>query len=102
METGLLGFILFAFLIRKVFVMGVELWRGTRDPLFKGLASGLIAGLVGLLVHGIGANTFIIVRVMEPFWLLVGLVVCALGLEQAPETSQLRGESGQSGAGEAI
>ncbi len=27
------------------------------------------------LVHAIGANTFIIVRIMEPFWLCAGLIV---------------------------
>jgi hypothetical protein len=36
-----------------------------------------------LLVHGLGANTFTIVRIMEPFWLLTGLVVSAQKLEQA-------------------
>jgi hypothetical protein len=36
---------------------------------------GLIAGLVGLLVHAIAANTFIIVRIMEPFWFIVGIVI---------------------------
>jgi hypothetical protein len=32
---------------------------------------GVLAGLVG---HGISASTFIIVRIMEPFWFLMGLV----------------------------
>jgi hypothetical protein len=36
---------------------------------------GLIAGLVGLLVHAIGANTFIIVRIMEPFWFVTGIII---------------------------
>ena len=30
------------------------------------------------MVHGIGANTFIIVRIMEPMWLLAGLVGASL------------------------
>jgi hypothetical protein len=30
---------------------------------------------VGLLVHSVGANTFIIVRIMEPFWFLTALIV---------------------------
>jgi len=42
---------------------------------------GLLVGLVGLLVHAVGANTFIIVRIMEPFWLTVGLVVSAARIE---------------------
>ena len=36
-----------------------------------------LAGLSGLLMHGIGANTFIIVRIMEPLWLIAGLVVAS-------------------------
>jgi hypothetical protein len=58
-------------------------YRRTRDPLYRGLAAGLLAGLTGLLVHAVGANTFIIVRIMEPFWLLAGLVVSASKVEPA-------------------
>ena len=31
--------------------------------------------MVAMLAHGIGANTFIIIRIMEPFWLCAGLVM---------------------------
>ena len=82
-ETGLLGCVLFFLLIRTVWREGRQLLRITRDPLYGGLAAGLLAGTVGLLVHALGANTFIIVRIMEPFWLLVGLVVSALHIEEA-------------------
>ena len=58
----------------------------TEDPLFKGLSMGLLAGSVGLLVHAMGANTFTIVRIMEPFWLTVGMVVCAGHLESTEQT----------------
>jgi hypothetical protein len=30
--------------------------------------------LAGLIGHGISASSFIIVRIMEPFWFLMGLV----------------------------
>src|SRR5439155_1632600 len=48
-------------------------------------------GTVGLLGHAIGANTFIIVRIMEPFWFFAAIVVALPGLAQAeamaaPET----------------
>ena len=84
-ETGLIGVVAFATLITAVFRETHRVYRQARDPLFKGLATGLLAGTVGLLVHAIGANTFIIVRIMEPFWLAVGLVVCAGSLTQAQE-----------------
>jgi len=40
-----------------------------------------LAGFIGLLVHAIGANTFIIVRIMEPFWFALGMVVMMPELE---------------------
>jgi len=36
---------------------------------------GFLAGFIGLLFHAIGANTFIIVRIMEPFWFTLALVI---------------------------
>jgi hypothetical protein len=80
-ETGLLGLFFFGSLMYKVFKQGFQLYGNTEDPLFKGLGMGLIAGTVGLLFHALGANTFMIVRVMEPFWLIVGMVVFANKLE---------------------
>jgi hypothetical protein len=45
------------------------------DPEERGLVLGFLAGFVGLLVHAFGSNTFIIVRIMEPFWLITGIVM---------------------------
>jgi O-antigen ligase len=74
-ETGIIGMLAFVWLIYALFHMGFSTWRDTQDDLMRGLTVGLIAGLVGLLVHAIGANTFIIVRIMEPFWFLTGIVI---------------------------
>jgi hypothetical protein len=59
----------------------VGVLRSRRDPEERGLALGFLAGYVGLLVHGFGSNTFIIVRIMEPFWLLAGIVMMIPALE---------------------
>jgi hypothetical protein len=37
---------------------------------------------VGLVVHALGANTFIIVRIMEPFWFFVGIITVLPMLER--------------------
>ena len=74
-ETGIIGMLAFVWLIYSLFHVGFSTWRDAQDDLMRGLTVGLIAGLVGLLVHAIGANTFIIVRIMEPFWFLVGIVI---------------------------
>ena len=74
-ETGLVGLAAFVFLIASVFRLARQRLREAGDdPLFRGLLMGFIAGLVGLLVHALGTNTFILVRIMEPFWFVAGLV----------------------------
>jgi O-antigen ligase len=84
-ETGLTGMVVFLFLIATLFRSALRGRRETKDPLFEALYVGYLAGLVGLLVHGVGANTFIIVRIMEPFWFLTAMVVVAPGIEKQME-----------------
>jgi O-antigen ligase len=81
-ETGIVGLLAFAWLVYALFRVGVSTWQNAQDDLLRGLSVGLIAGLVGLLVHGIGANTFIIVRIMEPFWFLVGIIIALASINE--------------------
>jgi hypothetical protein len=48
---------------------------------------GYIAGLAAIVTHSIGANTFIIVRIMEPFWFMTGIITVlpTLVAKQAPQ-----------------
>ena len=48
-------------------------------------SSGTTALHVAMLAHGVGANTFIIIRIMEPFWLCAGLVMILPRLSNAEE-----------------
>ena len=81
-ETGMVGFLAFAWLIYALFRVGFNIWKQQQGDLLRGLSVGLIAGLVGLLVHAIGANTFIIVRIMEPFWCLTGIAIALTTIEE--------------------
>ena len=80
-ETGILGFSAFIYLLVAVFKIALSNLKLLKTSADKGLVFGFIAGYIGLLVHAIGANTFIIVRIMEPFWLLVGIIVVLPKLE---------------------
>jgi hypothetical protein len=44
-------------------------------PRLQGMVVGFYAGFWGLMVHAFSTNTFIIVRISEPFWCLAGLTV---------------------------
>jgi O-antigen ligase len=74
-ETGTVGFAIFVLLLRAVLGQARRALALAEPGWRRGLAAGYLAGFVGLMGHGIGANTFIIVRIMEPFWLLTGIIV---------------------------
>ena len=74
-ETGIVGLCAFVWLIFTLFRVAFNSWRAQTGDLGWVVSVGLIAGLLGLLVHGLGANTFTIVRIMEPFWCVTGIVV---------------------------
>jgi O-antigen ligase len=84
-EAGFLGLIFFFILMGTIFRETYDSLKKAKDPFFKGLSMGFIAGFVGLLFHGLGANTFIIVRIMEPFWFMAALVVMIPKLEEDVE-----------------
>ena len=81
-ETGLFGLFAFLYLLYSVFRVALRHLRETEDPYYRGLITGFIAGFVGLVVHAIGVNTFIIVRIMEPFWFVVGIITVLPMLKQ--------------------
>jgi hypothetical protein len=82
-ESGALGFAAFAALLWAVLRSGLASYRQLRDPDGRGLALGFVAGVVGLVFHAVGANTFIIVRIMEPFWFFAGVVIALPALREA-------------------
>lgn len=74
-EAGLVGFAALVGMVGAILRAALGAGRRLRDPEARGLVLGFVAGTVGLLVHAVGANTFIIVRIMEPFWFFAGVVV---------------------------
>ncbi len=80
-ETGLVGLFAFLWLQISLFRQARDILRKTQDPLFKGVALGFLTGLIALIIHSIGSNTFIIVRIMEPFWFLAAMVAMIPQLE---------------------
>lgn len=74
-ETGLAGLVAFAWIMYRLWRCARESFLSQTDPFAKGLAHGFLLGLIAMLAHAIGANTFIIIRIMEPFWLCAGLVM---------------------------
>lgn len=73
-ETGLLGLGLFIWMIYRLFFTAKSVFRAYSEPYIKALALGFMVLLAGLLFQSLGVNTFVIVRIMEPFWFLAALL----------------------------
>jgi len=74
-ELGLIGFITFLWLLWLILKHSFSIHKKMDDELYKGLTLGFIAGFIGLTIHAITANTFMIVRIMEPFYFILGIIM---------------------------
>ncbi|MGR3294322.1 MAG: O-antigen ligase family protein [Candidatus Scalindua sp.] len=74
-ELGIIGMGIFVFMLYQIGKFLLAAYHISSDNFSKGFNMGLFAGFLALLVHCIGSNTFIVVRIMEPFWFLMGIAV---------------------------
>lgn len=90
-ETGLIGFISFAALLIAIYRNALNTRRRyADDPFYGGVSMGFLAGFFAMLIHAIGANTFIIVRIMEPFMFLTAIVIMIPRIEPlGPDRSEM-------------
>jgi hypothetical protein len=86
-EAGLVGLLAFSWMLWRIGKMAWGTLQDSRGTRFEGLALGYCAGLVAMIAHGVGANTFIIVRIMEPFWFTTAIMVLGPHLQKQPSGS---------------
>lgn len=80
-ETGIIGLCLFLWIMWRIWKTALANLKQLEKPLFKGIVVGYLAGFAGLLFHAIGSNTFIIIRIAEPFWFFTAIVVKLVDIE---------------------
>ena len=89
-ETGFTGLLIFFLLLGTILKESYRVLKASEDSFDKGLTVGFLAGFIGLLFHAIGANTFIIVRIMEPFWFIAAMVMAipSLAKDRTAKTAE--------------
>lgn len=73
-ELGVLGLGLWLYIFWRLYKLSRWVFFVSEGSM-KGLALGYSAGVFGLLFHAWGSCTFYVVRIMEPFWFMSGLIV---------------------------
>lgn len=74
-EVGILGGVFWLWIFLRLYKIGTWLYNDIEGGLLKGFSLGYSAGIICILLHGAGACTLYIVRIMEPFWFVSGLIV---------------------------
>ncbi|GAG60009.1 unnamed protein product, partial [marine sediment metagenome] len=81
-ETGLIGSLIFFFLI---FVIIKKAFRGfllRKEPLLIGLSSGLLVSTIAMLFISIAAEGFLVVKINEIYWFFVAITMAALSFNK--------------------
>lgn len=75
-ETGIVGIVLFLWLLWTIFNVVWNVRVSMPDNNFaQALTVGFLSGFAGILLLSTTAAAFIIIRIMEPFWFILGMVV---------------------------
>lgn len=74
-ETGIVGLTAFVFLMYQVFICSLRTVKITFDNKYKELEIGIMAGLVGVIVHNFVENVFEVPMMMSCFWLLAAVMM---------------------------
>lgn len=91
-ELGIAGVFILGLSFKVLMQETAYLYRHVEDEFHKGLCLGLFCGTIGLLFHCLTANTFLVVRIAGPFWLVTGLVMSLRRhLPETQEASEPRG-----------
>ena len=88
-EAGIAGLLAFFWLIAVIFRESLAKLILIKDNYFSGLTLGFLAAFVGLLIHSFSAATFIIIRIMEPFWFLAAIVMVLPEIKREEEGLQV-------------
>jgi O-antigen ligase len=86
-EMGIVGLCTFIYLLFCVHNILFKAMREITAPRLAGMATGMYAGFWAMVVHATTANTFIIIRICEPFWFLVGLTILAYDFQKDREAA---------------
>ncbi len=73
-EMGALGLAAMLWLFLNCMRFGTNAYRRAKDPFLRNLGAGIMAGLLGLLLHNAVENVFEVPMINTYFWFLLGMV----------------------------
>jgi O-antigen ligase len=83
-ETGVVGLIMYFFLLQQMFKLGYRLFRHANDPMYRGLGLGLLLAMCSSMVANCFGDRWTYLEISGPLWILMAAGVRANQLNSAP------------------
>jgi len=94
-EMGVVGFVIFCWLMKRVIHQILLLYRLSSEDYFcRALSIGFLAGVIGVLVASFFGELLESPRIMGPFWFMIALIVALKNIKE----EELEGEEAVSEA----
>jgi putative inorganic carbon (HCO3(-)) transporter len=90
-ETGVIGLLLFLWLLITLLNQGYRLFRRAQDPLFSALGLGLVGWVACAVVANLFGDRWSFLQVNGYMWVIAGLVCRAHALEQTASAATPEG-----------
>ena len=87
LETGVIGLLMFLYVVWRMFALGYQLYRQSEDPFFASLGLGFSALMVGMFFANLFGDRWSYFQVDGWMWLLLGAVVRGLILTAQPQVA---------------
>lgn len=82
-ELGIIGFIIFAWLILNFFLSSIRKFKSEEDGLIKNIHLGLMGGILAFLAHSFFDTNFYSLSLMSLFWFLFSIIVSIQNLNKS-------------------
>jgi len=92
LETGIVGAMIALVMLGQLIILPIQLYRGTQDPIYKGLALGLFLAIICNLITNCFGDRWTYLEINGLLWVLVAAAARARGLPQeqdAPATESI-------------
>jgi O-antigen ligase len=88
-ETGIVGLIMYFFLLQQMLALGYRLFRHGNDPMYRGLGLGLLLAICSSLVANCFGDRWSYLEITGLLFVLVGAAARASHLMEPKETPEL-------------
>jgi len=88
-ETGIVGLIMYFFLLQQILALGYRLFRHGNDPMYRGLGLGLLLAICSSLVANCFGDRWSYLEITGLLFVLVGAAARASHLMEPKETPEL-------------